>query len=113
MDRFLGRAVKRGEIIPAEDMAKLSPQATRGLIDGQYISMAGMAPNSAATSPGMETHLRARVDNLEARVKKLEAANADLLARIEKLLPGAAEEPASTDAEKPVPPMRRARGAKG
>lgn len=81
MDKFLGKPRTRGEVIDADELAKVSPQMLRSLVDSGYLRVDGMV---AGPGSSVEHHLRARVDNLEDRVKRLEAANADLVARLER-----------------------------
>lgn len=77
MDLFLGKSRARGDIIPDEELAQVSQPMLHSLVENGYLCIAGMSPGRDS---GMEQHLQARVDNLEDRVKRIEAAqeNADM-----------------------------------
>lgn len=83
MAQFNGRAVVRGEIIEADELSKLSPQSLRSLVENGYLRVDGMA---AGPSSSVEQHLRARADQHDDRIKKLEDANAELASQNALLL---------------------------
>ncbi len=75
-------------------LLEVSPQVLNTLKNNGYLKPdAGMTMKSA----GAEQHLRARVDNLEDRIKRLEAGNKELL---ELLAAANADEPAKSRGRK-------------
>ena len=79
-----GKPRKPGDVIEPEALERISQQALQALIDGGYIEIAGMS-RSQGEGMGGAAHLRARQDQLDDRVKKLETANSALLKRLEAL----------------------------
>lgn len=89
MDSFLGKPRKRGDVISGEEWGRLTYQSQQALQAAGWVSIDGMAGNVEGS--GVGTHLKARVDSLEAsldalreRVTALEAQAPETPARRKK-----------------------------
>ncbi len=103
-----GKSFKAGDVIPAESLAKMTPQAQRALVNNHDIEIPGMEAD-AHGSTGQ--HLRAKLDQQEGVIKAQAATIAtqqasldDLAKRVSDLEAGAA---------KPAPVSRRQARASG
>lgn len=79
---LFGQCYEAGAMIPDEVVAKISPQQLRALIDKNLLQVDGM---EAGNGSGVSAHIKARSDQHQDRITKLEAANAALTARLEVL----------------------------
>jgi hypothetical protein len=84
MHSFLGKPRKAGDVIADEEIAKVSPQTLKALINNGQIEIEGMTPGEGANA-GTLQHIRARQDAHDDRLKKAEASNVELRARLEAL----------------------------
>ena len=91
--KFLGQDRKVGDVVDVTvgpGVGQITDRLLRVLVDDRAVESPEMSPSSGGS--GMETHLRAKVDNLEGQVKKLTAevstkqkAYDDLAGRVAKL----------------------------
>lgn len=81
LNPFLGKPRMRGEALTEEEVAKLmeSPRLMRVLVDNGSIEVEGM---ERGEQTGVSAHLKAKVDSLGEKCRKLEVQNADLHKRL-------------------------------
>ena len=83
ISKLFGKSYAPGDPIPAEVISKITPQVLRTLVNKGDIEVAGMIAD--AGGGGVAQHLQARADRADDRIKKLEAANTALEARLAAL----------------------------
>lgn len=73
--KLFGKSYAAGEVIPAEVISRMTPQALAALVANRHIDVPGMEP---ADGHGANQHLKAKIEKLEEQNRKLVSSNAVL-----------------------------------